>query len=40
MQKLTFAVVCSASIFAGYRAEIGTGSVARGGSEGSCAKAK
>jgi hypothetical protein len=40
MPKLIFAVVCSALIFAGYRAEIGTGSVARGDSEGSYAKAR
>src|SRR5580704_2060376 len=39
MKKLIFAVICFALVFAGYRAEVGTGSVARGSSEGSDARA-
>ena len=39
MKKLIFVVICFALVFAGYRAEVGTGSVARGSSEGSDARA-
>jgi hypothetical protein len=39
MKKLIFAVICFALVFAAYRAEVGTGSAARGSSEGSDARA-
>jgi hypothetical protein len=39
MKKLIFVVTCLALVFAAYRAEVGTGSVARGSSEGSDAGA-
>ena len=38
MKKLIFVVICFALVFAAYRAEVATGSVARGSSEGSDAR--
>lgn len=39
MKKLIFAIIGFSLVFAGYTAEVGTGSVARGSSEGSYAGA-
>ena len=39
MKKLIFVVICFALVFAGYRAAVGTGSIARGSSGGSYAGA-